>query len=99
MRLHFQLGACAVLGGLVWLTIPTVLFASMRDPEQTWQWVLTILGGLLLVPLLCWMPFLQTRFAAENRFQALFEVRAVRELFRQAPLRWVLAWRPSAALH
>src|SRR5262249_32183995 len=31
------------------------------------------------------LPFLQMRFAAENRFRALFEVKAVRQRFLRAP--------------
>jgi hypothetical protein len=45
----------------------------------------------MLAPVVMLLPFLQTRFAAENRFAALFEVRAVRRLFTQAPLAFWLA--------
>jgi hypothetical protein len=38
----------------------------------------------------CYLPFLQARFAAENRFRALFEARAVRARFRRAP--WAFAF-------
>jgi hypothetical protein len=40
---------------------------------------------------LAWLPFLQARFAAENRLRAMFELRAVRRLFCRAPLAWLLA--------
>jgi hypothetical protein len=32
-----------------------------------------------------YVPFLQIRFASENRFQAFFELRAIRDRFRRAP--------------
>jgi hypothetical protein len=34
---------------------------------------------------LLYLPFVQVRFAAENRFRAMFEVSAVREWFRRGP--------------
>ena len=35
---------------------------------------------------LIYLPFLQTQFACENRFWAVFDVRSVRRLFRRAPV-------------
>ena len=83
---YFWLGLRGLAGGLVWLVVPiTLLAAGRRAPP------LGFLGGLLLVVVLVYLPFLQTRFAAENRFGALFEVRGVRALFRRAPLAFWLA--------
>src|SRR5690606_37159954 len=44
------------------------------------------LGGLTLAPVVMLLRFLQTHFVVQNRFAALFEVREVRHLFKQAPL-------------
>jgi hypothetical protein len=46
---------------------------------------------LLLAAVLLYLPFLQARFAAENRFAALFEIRAIRRAFARAPLAWWIA--------
>ncbi len=67
---YFWLGLRGFVGGLAWLIVPiTLLGAGRRAPP------LGFLGGLLLVLVLLYLPFLQTRFAAENRFGALFELR------------------------
>jgi hypothetical protein len=87
---HFWLGVRGFFGALAWLLVPTLLFAAARKTEGP-QLVVTILGGLLLVPVLAWLPFLQARFASENRLRGMFELRAVRRLFCQAPLAWLMA--------
>lgn len=83
---YFWLGLRGFVGGLIWLFLPvSMLAAGQRAP------VLGFLGGLALVFVLLYLPFLQTRFAAENRFRAMFEVRAVRQWFRRAPISFLLA--------
>jgi hypothetical protein len=83
---YFWLGLRGFVGGLVWLFLPITLLAAGRKVPP-----LGFLGGLMLIVVLLYLPFVQTRFAAENRFRALFEVRPVRELFRRAPLAFWLA--------
>jgi hypothetical protein len=53
--------------------------------------VFAFVGAILLMGVLVYLPFLQARFAAENRFRAMFEVRAVRDLFRRAPIAFWIA--------
>lgn len=78
---YFWLGLRGFAGGLLWLFLPVSLMAaSQRAP------VLGFVGGLLLLIVLLYLPFLQMRFAAENRFRAMFEVRSVRRLFLRAPV-------------
>jgi predicted permease len=55
------------------------------------QILVSILGGLMLVVVLCHLPFLQAQFAAENRLRALFDWRTARRRFRQAPLAFLMA--------
>jgi hypothetical protein len=90
LRYHFWLGVRGAFGAFAWLVVPTALFAFASKTEGR-QIVVTILGGLLLLPVLAWLPFLQARFASENRFRGLFELREVRRLFSHAPLAWLLA--------
>jgi len=90
LRYHFWLGVRGFFGALAWLLVPTLLFAFASKTEGR-QILVTILGGLLLVPVLAWLPFLEARFAAENRFRGLFELREVRRLFCHAPLAWLIA--------
>lgn len=83
---YFWLGLRGFAGGLVWLFLPiSMLAAGQRVP------VLGFLGGFALMVVLLYLPFLQTRFAAENRFRAMFELRAVRQWFRRAPISFLLA--------
>jgi hypothetical protein len=51
-----------------------------------------------LVLVLVYLPFVQTRFAVENRLRAGFEVRATRRVFRGAPLAFLLALVLTLAL-
>lgn len=87
---HFLLGLNGWIGAMIWLVIPTALFAIANKTEGG-PILVTIFGGLLLVVVLSWVPFLQAHFAAENRFGAMFELRTVRRLFRQAPLSWLIS--------
>jgi hypothetical protein len=82
---HVRLAAFAYVGIVLWVAIPTAMFTTVTDVDGPWQRPLTLAGGLCLVPLLMWLPFLQTRFVAEGRFRAFFELGPIRELFRHAP--------------
>ncbi|HEX4147865.1 MAG TPA: hypothetical protein VHY20_02715 [Pirellulales bacterium] len=89
MRLgyFFWLGLRGFIGGLLWLLLPVALIsATPRVPA------LGLVGSLLLACVVLYLPFAQTRFAAENRFAALLEVRPLRSWFRFAP------WALTAAL-
>jgi hypothetical protein len=90
LRHHFSLGLRGFLGAFAWLFVPTAFFAATNKTEGL-PIIITILGGILLIPVLAWLPFLQARFATENRLPAMFELRAIRELFCRAPIAWLLA--------
>ena len=87
---HFSLGARGFVVAISWLIVPSVLYVSATKPEGGAA-VFTILIGLLLTVVFAWVPFLQARFAAEDRFRAGFEIRKVKELYRHAPLAFLLA--------
>jgi hypothetical protein len=83
---YFWLGLRGFLGGIVWLLVPiTLLAGGTRAP------LLGFLGGALLAIVVIYLPFAQVRFAVENRWRAMFEVRAVRDNFRRAPLAFFVA--------
>jgi hypothetical protein len=80
------LGARGFAGAFAWLVIPSALLASAaRTPA------LTVAGGVLMLPVAAWLPFLQARFAQQDRLGAFLEWREVRTLFRRAPLTWLTA--------
>ncbi len=81
---YFWLGVRGCAGAFVWLVVPATLLAAGRLAGG-----LGLVGGILLVLVVLYLPFLQVRFAVENRFRALFELRAVRDRFARAP--WAFA--------
>lgn len=90
LKQHFSLGLRGFAGALAWLIVPTILFGAANKTEGL-PILITIAGGILLIPVLAWLPFLEARFAAENRLRALFELRETRRLFRRTPIAWLLA--------
>lgn len=89
LRHHFSLGVRGFLGAMAWLFIPTALFAAANKTEGG-PILVTLLGAILLLVVLSWVPFLQANFAAENRLRAMFELRKVRQLYRNAPFSWLI---------
>jgi hypothetical protein len=81
---YFRIGFLGFVGSLAWLVVPVTLLAlGHRLP------ILGFVGAFLLGIVTMCLPFLQMRFASENRFRALFEYRAIRARFVRAP--WAFA--------
>lgn len=89
LKHHFWLGLRGYVGAMLWLAIPSALFAATNKTEGG-PILITLLGGLLLMLVLSWVPFLQAHFAAENRFGAMFELKKVRALYKNAPFSWLI---------
>jgi hypothetical protein len=88
---HFWLGLRGFAGTFLWLVIPTLLFAALQDPDKPGQVLLMLIGGVSLMLVLTWTPFLQAHFAAENRWSTFRELGTIRELWRRAPIACFLA--------
>jgi hypothetical protein len=89
MRLphFFWLGLRGFAGGVAWLFVPLLLLAAATLlPEGPGPALLSLLGGFLLAIVLLYVPFLQTHFAVEQKFEALFDIGTVRQYFRRAPI-------------
>ncbi len=83
---YFWLGVRGFVGASLWLAIPvTLLGLGHKHP------LAGILGACALMLVLQYVPFVQMRFARENRFRAFFEVRAIRAEFKRAPVAFFLA--------
>src|SRR5262249_1259234 len=64
---YFWLGVRGFAGAFLWLALPlTLLGQGHRNP------MIGILGALLLALVVLYVPFLQMRFARDNRFRAFF---------------------------
>lgn len=87
----FSLGLRGFVGTFLWLLVPTILFSSLRDTTKPGQVLVSLLGAILLGAVLAWVPFLQARFAAEQRLAVFRDLGAVRELWRRAPIVMLLA--------
>lgn len=75
---------------LIWLFVPTALYAALRKPEGL-PVLIMIMGGFLLTITLMWVPFLQARFAATGVFRAGLQMGEIRSLWRYAPIAWTFA--------
>lgn len=83
---YFWLGVRGFLGAFLWLIVPLLLLAQgHRVPA------LGILGAVLLFAVVFYVPFLQVRFARDNRMRAFLEIRHLRDAFRRAPLAFAFA--------
>jgi len=86
---HWWLGVRGFAVAFVWLAIPSALLAALRKLEPG-PGLVTIGGGLLLAWVFGWMPFLQARFAAEQRVRSGLQLKDTRELWRHAPVSWLI---------
>lgn len=83
---YFWLGTRGFAGAFIWLVLPVSLLAFGRNFAPV-----GFIGAGILSVVLLYVPFMQMRFAAENRFKAFFEVRAIRHLFNRAPYAYLFA--------
>jgi hypothetical protein len=88
---YFWLGLRGFAGALAWLILPTLMMIFGTSGQGGGSVLVGYLGTLAMAFVLLYLPFLQTRFAAENRLAAMFEWSEIRSLFRRAPLAWFFA--------
>lgn len=105
---YFWLGARGFVGAVAWLFVPALLMIGMtRLPALVTEAgvnlaavrFVTAIAGLcgfagtvLMAVVLLYLPFLQTHFACENRLVAMFDLGAVRKMFRRAPIAFWFAF-------
>jgi hypothetical protein len=92
LRYYFWLGFRGFVGTMAWLVVPISLIALGRligqqgtQPAAPLGFLVGFAGAVQLMFVLLQLPFLQARFAAENRFAALFEWDAVVRRYCRAP--------------
>jgi hypothetical protein len=83
---YFWLGFRGFIGGYLWLAFPLFLLGfGHRYP------VLGVLGGLLLIPIVMYVPFLQARFSRDQAMKAFRQPWSVRQDFKRAPVAFAFA--------
>lgn len=88
---YFRVGTFGFIGGVIWLAIPVALLVTGAFLPPGGGFALALLGGGLLFLVALYLPFIQTHYAVENRFGAMFEINRVRQLFRHAPIAFWIA--------
>ncbi len=84
---YFWFGLRGFVGAFLWLALPLALLGQAHQNPA-----LGVLGGVLLGIVVLYLPFLQARFARDDRLRAYREVRSVRTAFRRAPIAFLLAF-------
>ncbi|REK15620.1 MAG: hypothetical protein DWQ37_09130 [Planctomycetota bacterium] len=95
---YFWLGLRGFVGASLWLAVPISLLAVASRLSPPAGGLVGLLGGALMAVALLYLPFVQARFAAENRLAAMFELKAIRRCFARAPLAFLVALALTLAL-
>jgi hypothetical protein len=95
---YFWLGLRGFAGAVAWLVLPVSLLAAASRLPPGAGTVVGLVGGGMLALVLLHLPFLQARFAAENRLACMFEIRAMRRSFGRAPVAFLVALAFTLAL-
>lgn len=88
---YFWLGLRGFVGAVVWLALPVSLLAAASRLRPGLGTLVGLIGGGLLALVLVHLPFLQARFAEQNRLRAMFELAALRRRFARAPVAFFIA--------
>lgn len=88
---YFWLGLRGFAGAIAWLIVPSLMMMFGTSGQGPGSILVGYLGTLMLAAVLLYLPFLQTRFAAENRLAAMFEIGAATRTFIRAPFAFWLA--------
>ena len=87
----FWLGARGFAGTVLWLLIPVGLMILASNIASNAGILVSLLGAILLMGVLLFLPFLQVRFAAEDRFGAFIDLIPVSRLAGRAPFKFWFA--------
>lgn len=89
---YFWMGVRGFFGALLWLLAPVaILMGASNLPPDKGGVFFSLVGSLILLCVVVYLPFLQAHFAMTNRFREMFSIRAVRHLFRRAPIAFWMA--------
>jgi hypothetical protein len=83
---RFWLGLRGFIGALAWLLIPSLMLITGTSGGGPPTIVVGFLGAIAMAFVALHLPFLQTRFACQNRLLSMFEAAEIRAQFRRAPI-------------
>lgn len=83
---YFWLGVRGFAGAVAWLFLPVLLLVAAFYLPTGLAVLSGLFGGLLLMFVVLYLPFLQGQFACENRLVALFDIGRAHAAFRRAPI-------------
>lgn len=92
LGLYLTTGFRTFVGAAIWLFPPTLTLIVASQLEPGPAAILSLVGGLFLAYVAVMLPYLQTRVVTERRFAAMFERKAINNLFKKAPISYVLSF-------
>jgi hypothetical protein len=95
---YFSLGSRGFAGTAIWLALPIALFIAASKSAPVLAGFCNFFAVILMSFVLIYLPFAQAHFAAENKFRAMFDVAAIRDHFRKAPIFFWIAMLFTVAL-
>jgi len=87
----FWFGTRGFAGTVLWLLIPVGLMILASKIAHNAGILVSLVGAVLLMGVLLFLPFQQVWFARENRFRAFFEILPVGRLAGRAPFKFWFA--------
>lgn len=85
------LGARASAGALLWTCVPvSMMIIGERAQKMGAAPLVGLIGAIAMTCVMLYLPLLQVRMAAKNRFAEIFNVVAIRQSFMRAP--WFCAF-------
>lgn len=79
------LGARATVGVLLWTCVPVSLMIIGERAKFDAALLVGLIGAVAMMVVMLYLPLLQVRMAAKNRFTEIFNVLAIRQSFMRAP--------------
>ena len=89
---YFMLGAKGFVAAAIWLSVPVTLLVLASRVAVPLGVFCGFVGTILFAAVLLYLPFLQGRFGATNRFGAMFELREIRRRYQAAPFAFLIAF-------
>jgi hypothetical protein len=88
---RFWLGLRGIAGALAWLVVPSLMLMIGTSGGGPTTIVIGFIGAIAMAFVALHLPFLEVRFACQNRLLSMFYPLEIRSQFRRAPIAFWLA--------